>query len=486
MVITLVIMAIAGAATFYLTTGSTYTEILKNNSMKAYYLAESGARFAAPLISLDLNNGNTNNMGAINAHPTFTLSAGNFTLSINNSNSSYVLLTSTGQVNSGSWLQTTRNVIYQIPKPFNDNIGAGSSSNWSAAQSNFSTANGGDPSHLTLEYGSSGLDLKQTGNTNPVGLITLNSNVWSSSNLSYALQVKVDLAKQESFYMFGLSFLIDNANPPDFYGISFFEGDGSSGPTWWPFVEANNSGFGTLNDASHNGNLYLVFWRYSSVTGNYKLINYSPLGAASGATTDGSTLLAYATIIASVNESGNSGGGSGATASAIVSGGKVTGITVTAGGSGYTSTPTVTISGGFGSGAAAVATVSGGKVTGITVTAGGSSYTSAPTIPIGTVNLISVYTAGPNSWSNGGTNYPAYPTVANTGTISWNYNNFYPIATWTLPPYSQPLADTSLTGGSGVGIHAFGNANGDNKDFMTDFSATQSSTSSGGAQQQYY
>ena len=55
-------------------------------------------------------------------------------------------------------------------------------------------------------------------------------------------------------------------------------------------------------------------------------------------------------------------------------------ISVTAGGSGYTSAPTVVITGGGGSGAAATATVADGEVTSITVTAAGAGYTSAPVI----------------------------------------------------------------------------------------------------------
>lgn len=50
------------------------------------------------------------------------------------------------------------------------------------------------------------------------------------------------------------------------------------------------------------------------------------------------------------------------------------------GGSGYTSAPTIAFSGGGGSGAAATAVVTNGSVTGITITNAGSGYTSAPTI----------------------------------------------------------------------------------------------------------
>jgi len=57
-------------------------------------------------------------------------------------------------------------------------------------------------------------------------------------------------------------------------------------------------------------------------------------------------------------------------------------ITVTNGGTGYTSVPTVTISGGGGTGASAIATVVNGVVTTIAVTNGGAGYTGTPTITI--------------------------------------------------------------------------------------------------------
>ena len=61
-----------------------------------------------------------------------------------------------------------------------------------------------------------------------------------------------------------------------------------------------------------------------------------------------------------------------------------TGFTVTNVGSGYTSAPTAAFSGGGGSGAAATVTVSGGEITGITLTnaGSGSGYTTSPTITL--------------------------------------------------------------------------------------------------------
>jgi hypothetical protein len=70
-------------------------------------------------------------------------------------------------------------------------------------------------------------------------------------------------------------------------------------------------------------------------------------------------------------------------ATAQVVNGFVVGATVTSGGSGYSTSPVVTIlSNGGGSNATAIATVSGGAVTGITITSAGIGYTNTPTIII--------------------------------------------------------------------------------------------------------
>lgn len=62
--------------------------------------------------------------------------------------------------------------------------------------------------------------------------------------------------------------------------------------------------------------------------------------------------------------------------------GPLTGLTLTAGGSGYTTAPTVTISGGGGSGATATAALVGGAVDSLTLTDPGTGYFYAPTVTL--------------------------------------------------------------------------------------------------------
>ena len=86
--------------------------------------------------------------------------------------------------------------------------------------------------------------------------------------------------------------------------------------------------------------------------------------------------------------------------------GAVTSIAVTAGGSGYTSAPTVVLTGGGGSGATATATITANAVTSVAVNLNGSGYTSAP---------IVTFTGG------GGTGAAATATITpGTGVALWN------------------------------------------------------------------
>jgi phage tail sheath protein FI len=93
-----------------------------------------------------------------------------------------------------------------------------------------------------------------------------------------------------------------------------------------------------------------------------------------------STAAAPAVIIAAPDQVG----GVQATATVTLSGGQITAIAVSAGGTGYTVAPTITIAAPAvgGTQATATATVSGGVITAITVTSGGSGYKATPTVTI--------------------------------------------------------------------------------------------------------
>ena len=75
------------------------------------------------------------------------------------------------------------------------------------------------------------------------------------------------------------------------------------------------------------------------------------------------------------------GGGFGATATAVITNGVVSKVLVEAPGQGYTSAPTVSISGGNGTGATATAAVRG-PIQSVAITSAGSAYTSSPTIKL--------------------------------------------------------------------------------------------------------
>ncbi len=86
-------------------------------------------------------------------------------------------------------------------------------------------------------------------------------------------------------------------------------------------------------------------------------------------------------------EGGGSGGGASTTATGLVvlSGGAVQSVTVTSGGSGYTSAPIVSFCAAVGSGAAGTSILTGDAVSSVTIESGGSSYNASVTVLFGSV-----------------------------------------------------------------------------------------------------
>jgi hypothetical protein len=102
------------------------------------------------------------------------------------------------------------------------------------------------------------------------------------------------------------------------------------------------------------------------------------------------------------------GGGSGAVGTATLIPCPVSSFTITAGGTGYQAVSGLLITGGGGSGATATIVRTGTTITGVTITNPGSGYTSAPTVTItSSIGFLNV--------TAGGTGYTATATVTITG-----------------------------------------------------------------------
>ena len=151
-----------------------------------------------------------------------------------------------------------------------------------------------------------------------------------------------------------------------------------------------------------------------------------------------------------------------AAATATISGGIVTGIGVTSGGTGYAFPPVVTISGGGGTGATATAVLgtgaSAGVITSINFT-GGSGYTSAPTITIAPPTATAVAAATLGSGATAGMVTSISTSGAITSITVTNQGLGYSSANLPnvtiAPPASggvQATATAIVTGGVITGI----------------------------------
>jgi uncharacterized repeat protein (TIGR01451 family) len=121
--------------------------------------------------------------------------------------------------------------------------------------------------------------------------------------------------------------------------------------------------------------------------------------------------------------------------------GSVTGITVTNPGSGYTTAPTVTLTGGGATvPATAIATVANGSVTGITITDGGMGYTSDPTVTIAAPPPPSApVTIVVRADTAGLITDTAHVTSTTTDLVPGNNST-------SIPATVTPVADLAITG----------------------------------------
>jgi hypothetical protein len=284
LIITMVIIAIAGAAAMQLTTGSSLTELFQNNSLKAFYLAESGARYAAPLCNTVLQSNPSTTCPDQN-NKTFTLSPGQgqFTLTTDNTNTAYLLLTSVGTLNPGSWSQTKRTVTYELVKPFNTpfNDPNDFDQNWNHPANALIATNNGPANGGALMFKGSPVSISLNWHKVPPASSypdLLAQWLAQGNLLSYDLQVKckdIPTGSNDS-YMLGLLFRLDNTTHKS-YGISFYRRDLVKGaPGFWPATLSNVSGgFNGLGA----GKTYLVLWMETLISTNptFSLLAYKDM-----------------------------------------------------------------------------------------------------------------------------------------------------------------------------------------------------------------
>lgn len=112
--------------------------------------------------------------------------------------------------------------------------------------------------------------------------------------------------------------------------------------------------------------------------------------------------------------------------------GRVTSANVTNGGSGYTTPPTVSFTGGGGTGVAGKPILNGGVVVGVLITNNGSGYTSAPTMS---------FTGG------GGTGAAATAAINQLSSVQFlNMLKQYDFLNWTFYPRGSTTGNEGLTG----------------------------------------
>jgi len=167
----------------------------------------------------------------------------------------------------------------------------------------------------------------------------------ASQNINITSRYNFFNGQSDSYYGIGFVTLKDGATPPV----------GQVRLTYHYFTHVGTGDYFSVDSYASQVD-YSAIPTYVSNSGTYQLRDY----------------LDFRPRIA---DSGSTGGGAAGTVHIV--GGAVSSITLTNGGSGYSSAPTITITG-DGSGAHATCTIVGGVVqTTITITAGGSTYTTA-------------------------------------------------------------------------------------------------------------
>jgi len=182
--------------------------------------------------------------------------------------------------------------------------------------------------------------------------------------------------------------------------------------------------------------LVLLFGAGATMAQVPQLLNYQGRIAVNGTNFTGTGQFMFALVDGGTNLTRT------ATGTATVVYGFLVEVTVTDGGAGYTTLPTVSVIGGGGSGANFTAQISGGVVTNVIVNSAGSDYTGLPAISFSapTANIVAQ-----TFWSNDGT----------------SSSGGQPTASVPLPVtkglYSVLLGDTTLSNMTALPASVFAN-----------------------------
>ncbi len=312
----LVIAGILGSSMVYLTTSSTYDELLANNQARAYYIAEAGGRYVTPIMQQNPATAFTD----INGN-TFILSNGDqFMISNMNIINNPMTVVSTGIVNVGSWLEGQRTITYRVPKPFSDSFDNKKNWNDPGNNANIYNVNGNNALRVNkIADVTNGVTIDfnwwdEVTNLPNLGLPDL-ADIRSQNGglLSYQLQLKVKVkvfAGKGDHYMLGLSFRLDTGVNPDgvsddcSYGISFFKSDVETFPIppWIDELDPTFFGDRKAGTGLFTGDIFIVLWKKEPDPANYTLLASQVLDGSNGVI-GGGELNPWSTIAVRIIES---------------------------------------------------------------------------------------------------------------------------------------------------------------------------------------
>lgn len=337
-IITMVVMATLGAGMIYLTTTSTYQELLANNHARAYYAAESGGRYANALIRQALATGSQTVFDALTAevsNTTYTMANGDqFQITYWTpalvGGSMRVIYDSIGTVGSGFLQAKVRLRYTTIPANQGSGSGAGGPGGTPPQPQPALPRPASDfdipKQDLDIYYSPvdmSQVDIKDNPFVDSDRALNLKADYYvmglkwyanpdmlqldqirmdNGGLLNYRAQVKIKVNTSRTdrfnrYNIIGISFrlddtatsaMTDSTTYPDMYGISFVKLIGpweasitskkySDAPSWYRNVIHEEPSWNNVSD----DNWHVVLWkRADGETGAHKVLAYRTLTSA--------------------------------------------------------------------------------------------------------------------------------------------------------------------------------------------------------------